>query len=167
MAEKDTIFSTKLKSTGIFNFKEFYEFCYDWLTTETGLDVLEERYSEKITEDSKTVEFTWVGNKKITDYFKFEMKVEFRIVGLKDIEVKKGNQKISTNKGALEMKVKGILIRDYDGKWEKDALRKFFRGIYEKWVIQSRIEEFEGKVIGDCDEYLGQVKSWLDLEGKK
>ena len=40
------------------------------------------------------------------------------------------------------------------------------RAIYEKWVIPSRIDEYGGKVIGDCDEFLGEVKSYLALEGQ-
>jgi len=41
------------------------------------------------------------------------------------------------------------------------------RGIYEKWIIPSRINEFESKIIGDCDEFLSQAKGFLDIEGKK
>ena len=41
------------------------------------------------------------------------------------------------------------------------------RGVYEKWVIPSRIEQFEEKLISDCDEFLSQAKAYLDLEGKR
>ena len=71
------------------------------------------------------------------------------------------------NNGLVEMKVKGSLIRDYDGKFEKTASRKFMRSIYEKWVIPSRINQFEEKLVSDCDEYLAQAKAFLDLEGKR
>ena len=69
--------------------------------------------------------------------------------------------------GEIEIKVSGILVRDYQGKFEKDATRKFLRGIYEKWVIPARIEHYEDKIIGQCDEFLSQAKAYLDLEGKK
>ena len=64
------------------------------------------------------------------------------------------------------MKVKGVLVRDYDGKFESSASRKFYRSVYEKWIIPSRIEEFEEKVAVGCDTFLSQVKAFLDLEGK-
>ena len=55
----------------------------------------------------------------------------------------------------------------YEGKFEKGAFRKFLRSIYEKWVIPARIEQYEEKLIGDCDEYLAQAKAFLALEGKR
>ncbi len=167
MAEKNTLFSSKVKYTGIFSFNDFYKFCYDWLKEETGLDIAEEKYVEKLKGDSKDIEIAWKGTRKITDYFKFEVDVSFRILGLKKVEITKENVKVETNTGSVEIKVKSTLVRDYEGKFEKDAIRKFLRAIYEKWVITSRINEMEGKLIGDSDEFLGQAKAYLDLEGKK
>jgi len=168
MAEKETIFSSKIKSTGLFSFKDFYKFCYEWLTDETGLEVAETKYKEKLTGNSKDIEIEWVGINKVTDYFKFEVKVTFKIKNLTDVEVQQPNQaKIKTNKGEVEISTKGTLIRDYDGKFEKTANLKFLRGIYEKYVIPSRVKQFEDKLAADCDEFLNQAKAYLDLEGKK
>ena len=75
--------------------------------------------------------------------------------------------KVSTNKGSVEMKIAGTLSRDYKGKFETTAFRKFLREIYEKWIIPSRIDEFQGKIAMECDEFLSQAKAYLDLEGKK
>jgi hypothetical protein len=167
MAEKDTIFSSKIKYDGIFSFQDLYKFCYDWLTEETGLDMSESKYVEKLNGNSKNIDVEWAGASKVTDYFSFEVKVGFKINGLTNVEINQGNAKIKTNKGSVEIKVKGVLIKDYQGKFETTAFKKFLRSIYEKWVIPSRIEEFEGKLVGDCDEFLSQTKAYLDLEGKK
>ena len=48
MSEKETIFSSKAKHKGVFTFKDFYKFCYDWLTEETGLYIAEGKYEEKV-----------------------------------------------------------------------------------------------------------------------
>jgi hypothetical protein len=167
MVEKEEIFSSKIKHDGIFSFKDFYKFCYEWLTDETGLSVSEGKYAEKISGDSKEINVEWEGSKKITDYFKYSVKVVFRVLNLKEVEIMQGNAKIKTNKGGVEIKVSGSLLRDYDGKFESTAFKKFLRSIYEKWVITSRIEEMEDKLIGKCDEFISQTKAWLDLEGKK
>ncbi|MBU1129462.1 MAG: hypothetical protein KJ949_02410 [Nanoarchaeota archaeon] len=165
--EKEEIFSSKVKHDGIFLFKDFYKFCYDWLTDETGLLVAEEKYAEKLAGDSKEINISWIGTKKITDYFKYQVKVSFRILNMKEVEIMQGNAKIKTNKGSVEIKTSGNLLRDYDGKFEKTGFQKFLRSIYEKWVIASRIEQMEDKLIGKCDEFLNQAKAWLDLEGRK
>lgn len=167
MPEKDNVFSSKIKSAGIFNFADFYKFCYDWLGEELKYDVAEEKYKEKLSGDSKDIEIEWVCWRKITDYFKFEVKVSFRILGLTNIEINKNGMKVKSNKGSVEMGVKGYLIKDYQSKFERTAFYKFLRGIYERWVIYSRVNEYEDKLIGDCDEYLNQAKAYLDLEGKK
>ncbi|HJX51037.1 MAG TPA: hypothetical protein VJ438_06255 [Candidatus Nanoarchaeia archaeon] len=167
MAEKDEIFSSKVKYTGILDFPDFYRFCYDWLTGETGMTMVEEQYVEKLAGDSKNIDIIWTGSRKVTDYFKFEIKVTYRIIGLTKVEISRDNIKVKTNKGNVEVKLAGTLVRDYGGKFEGSAINKFLRSIYEKWVIPSRLEDYEDKLAGDCDEFLAQVKAYLDLEGKK
>ena len=96
-----------------------------------------------------------------------EMKVKIKADPLKKAVITKDGVKKDTNEGVVEMEVSGTLVRDYDGKFESSAFNKFLRGVYERWVIPSRIDEFEDKVAGDCDTFLGQAKAFLDLEGKK
>jgi hypothetical protein len=63
--------------------------------------------------------------------------------------------------------MKGVLVRDYQGKFEKNAFQVFLRTAYEKWIIPGRIDQMEAKLFGDCDEFLAQAKAFLDLEGKR
>ena len=167
MPEKDQIFSSKAKYDGIFSFKDFYKFCFDWLTEETELNMAETKYSEKITGDAKNIDIEWEGYRKLTDYFKFTIKVTFKILNLKKVEINQGGVKVETNKGSVEIKVKGTLVHDWEGKFETSGRQKFWRSIYEKWIIPSRIDQFENKIISDCDEFISQAKAFLDLEGKK
>src|SRR3989344_1083216 len=165
MPEKEVIFSSKIKNTGPVDFKELYRFCYDWLREEANLVVVEEKYVEKLEPDSKNLDIKWSGFRKITDYFKYEIKVEWHIIGLKNIEIEKNGKKAKINTGSIEIKVKGVLIRDYEAKFEQSAGKKFARAIYEKWVIPARVEEYESKLIAECDEFLDQAKAYLALEG--
>ncbi len=167
MSEKDKLFSSKVKYDGIFPFKDFYKFCYEWLTNETGLLISEDKYKEKLTGDAKKIEIKWTGTREMTDYFKFEAEITFNILGLTNVEVMQDGKKIKTNKGSVEVSVKGNLVRDYKSKFEKTAFQKFLRAIYEKTVIHARIEQFQEKIIEECDEFLAQAKAYLDLEGKR
>lgn len=167
MAETNTIFSSTIKYNGIFNFPEFYKFCYEWLTEETGLDIQEVKYEEKIEGETKKIIVEWAGERKLTDYFRFDIELKLSIGGLTNIEINQGGKKIKTNKGTIVASLKGILVRDYEGKFESTAFNKFLRSIYEKWVITSRIEEFEDNIARDSDEFLSQAKAYLDLEGRK
>lgn len=167
MAERDQIFSSKIKYDGIFNFSAFYKFCYDWLVEEIGLEMSEDAYKEKITGDSKNIDIEWSGYKKVSDYFRFDVKVAFQIIGLSKLELNQDGRKVKTNKGSVELKIKGTLVRDYKGKFEMSASKKFMRSVYEKFIIPSRIDETEGYIVGKCDEFLSQAKAYLDLEGKR
>jgi len=167
MPEKDTIFSSKISYSGIFSFKDFYKFCYEWLKEETGLELSETKYSEKIEGTTKQITVEWTGERKLTDFFKFEAGVTFKTTALKEVEINQGGARIKTNSGSIEVGIKGILVRDYEGKFETSAFKKFMRSIYEKWVIPSRVEEYQGKILTSCDTFLNQSKAYLDLEGRK
>lgn len=164
---EDKIFSSKTKFNGIFPFADFYKFCYDWLSEETGLKVKENKYSEKLSGDSKNIDIKWIGEKEINEYFKFKVEVEFRILGLKQVEIVQNNAKLKTNDGSVEVKIGGILVKDYKGRFETSGIKMFLRAIYEKWVIPSGITAMEDKLSSACDEFLSQAKAYLDLEGKK
>jgi hypothetical protein len=167
MVEEEEIFSSKVKYNGIFSFKDFYKFCHSWLTDEKGLYVSEEAYKEKIAGDAKEIEVKWSATKKITDYFKFKIKIVYDIKELRNIEIVQDGVKVKTNQGAVEIKIKGVLMRDYEGKFEQTAWQKFMRSVYEKFIITSRIRQYEDKLIEWCDGFLGQAKAYLDLEGRK
>lgn len=167
MSEKETVFSSKISYRGVFSFADFYSFCHTFLTEDLGFGVSEGKYSEKISGESKNIDVSWSGSKDVTDYFKFNMGVGFKVVGLTKVEVVRGKEKISTNKGSITINIKGELIRDYKGKFEISATKKFMRSIYEKWVISSRLDQMEDALAGACDGFLSQAKAYLDLEGKK
>ena len=167
MAEKDKVFSSKIKYNGIFDFQALYKFCYDWLKEEMGISVSENKYAEKLSGDSKSITVDWSGGREMSDYFKSEIKVSFNVGGLTTVEITQDGKKIKTNKGSVEIGINGTLVRDFKGKFEKSGFEKFLRGIYERMVVPERIEQFQGKIVGDCDEFLSQAKAYLDLEGKK
>ncbi len=167
MPEKDTIYSSKVKYAGLFSFGEFYRFCYDFLVDELGFGMVEESYVEKIKGESKDVEFVWAGKRKVTDYFRYNIKIKFRVLGMKKVEVTQDGVKKKMENASVEVKMSSVLERDYEGKFENSAFQKFLRSIYEKWVIHSRVSAYEDKLAGDSDDFLAQVKSYLDLEGKR
>jgi len=82
----DTIFSSIMKYSGIFNFPDFYQFCYDWLTEEPQFELAEEKYEEKLSGDAKEIIVEWEGTKKMNDYFKFIIKVEIIVRNLTQVE---------------------------------------------------------------------------------
>jgi len=141
MVEKDTIFKGKVKQRGIFNFKDIYNFLYDWLRDE-GYDVYEKNYTEKVSGDSKQVEIRWEAEREISDYFRFQIKASWIILGMKSVEVEKEGKKIKMDSGYLEIKFEAVLLKDYENRWENQPFWKFLRGVYERYIVRTRIEDY-------------------------
>lgn len=166
MAEKDSVFSTKVKYTGIWDFKQIYRFLYDWFS-DHGYKIIEKGYTEKIKADGKEIEVKWEATRKISDYFKFLIKVDWLILGMTETEVQKEGVKMKINKGYIELKIAAVLIKDYEHRWESSAFLKFLRGIYDRYIIKGRIESYEDKLLAEVDELVAQSKSFLAIEGKQ
>jgi hypothetical protein len=45
-------------------------------------------------------------------------------------------------------------------------LFKFLRGIYDRYIIKSRTEKYEDKILDETEEYIAQCKSYLTIEGR-
>ena len=166
MAEKDKVITEKIKLSGIFNFKDTYQFAYRWLNDE-DYDVEEQKYVETVSGDSKDIDITWVAVKKLSDYFRSDIKMVWRILGMTDVEAERDGKRIKTNKGNFEIKFAGTLTLDYDSKWDVNPFMKFVRDIYDKYVVYGRLKQREQKVFGDVEELLEQIKAYLAITGMK
>ncbi len=165
MAEYDLIYETKLKYTGLFEFKELYKFVHDWFSSYNYI-VIEKKYEEKISGEGKDLEIEWMCLRKISDYFRFQVDIRFRITNMSTVEIQKGNMKAKMNKALVEVIVKGILQKDYEHRWERSPIAKFLRGVYDRYIIRSRIEDYEDKIALEVDESVAQMKAFLALEAK-
>jgi hypothetical protein len=162
MSLKSDVFKQKLKHKGHWNYKEFYEISMEVLK-DMGYGVGESEYSEKTGTDGKEIKFDWNAEKKITDYFKGTMSIKVRIRGLKDVEVEQEGKKINTYKGEMSIEVKAALEKDYEDRWEQQPFWKMMRGVYEKYVIRTTVDEYEDKVAEDAANFVGQIKSFLQI----
>ena len=166
MVEKDNVFSGKIRQVGIADFKEFYRFCYMFLV-DKGYWVVEKNYTEKIQANGKEIEIEWNASRKISDYFRFNLKTNWRILGMKDVEVEKNGDKLKMNKGDFEIKISAVLEKDYENRWENSPFLKWLRTLYDRYLIRNRIEQYEDKIFEESEEFLAQAKAFLAIEGKR
>ena len=166
MSEKDAIFKGKIKTRGLYDFKDFYEFLYDYLMDE-NYDVFERKYVEKVSGDSKDVEIKWECMKEISDYFRFEIVLDWLILGMKKVKIKREDREITMDTGLLEVKFKALLVKDYENRWENHPFWKFLRGIYDRYLVEGRIKLYGRKLFEDVNDLTEQIKSYLTIEGMK
>ncbi len=166
MVELTPVYDGKVVHAGIFNFKEVYSLLYDWFTS-YEYTVIEKKYSEKIKPEGKEIEIIWACLRKISDYFRFRIKVRIFIIKMNTVEVMQNGAKVKRNQGEIEVKFSSYLEHDYENRWESNPVTKFFRGIYNKYIVKSRIEAYEDRITEEVDEVIAQTKSYLALEGKR
>jgi len=166
MSELEPVYSTKLKHTGIFVYPELYNFVFEWLRT-LEYTVIEQRYNEKIRPDGKEVEILWLCLRKINDYFRYRIKVSWLIKQMVDVEVTEDGIKKKKNKAKITIKISSFLEKDYENKWEQNPIAKFLRGVYDKFVINTKIEAYQDRLAEEVEETLEQGKAFLALEGRR
>ncbi len=167
MVEKDALFKSKIKHSGVFDFKETYRVLFEWLVDQ-GYDINEKSYKENIGAGGvKELEINWDATKKVSDYFQFEIIANWHIIGMSSVEVEIDGAKQKMNKGQFELEIKSVLLKDYEDKWSGKPFVKFLRTVYDKYLIKERIEQYEGKLIGEMDEFVAQCKAFLNLTGSR
>lgn len=167
MAEKDVILKEKLKYAGYGNFKDIYSYVHDYVRDQ-HYTVIEESYTEKVKGSAKDIEIMWKASKSITDYFKVEIDFKWKILGMEDVEVEIEGKKKKMNKFVeLQIEMKGTLVKDYSNQWNKSATTKFFKEVYNKYVIPGRTNDMKKKVEEDVQTFKEEIKALLELTGKK
>ncbi len=163
MGEIDKISVGSVKYSGIFDFKQVYDFGKKILK-EKGYDVFEEEnYGEKIS--GKIDSIKWKCLKKVSDYFKARLSI--KLSGkITSVKAKKGRKKVNMNKGNLTIKVTSLLIKDYEGDWEESPINKFFREIYDSWIITGRVSKYKKKVRDDAEQFLSEMREYLGMREK-
>ena len=82
---------------------------------------------------------------------------------MKDAEVEVDGKKVSTNKGEIGITFKGIIIKDYEKRWEDKPLWKFLRSVYEKHVIRKTVDEYEDDLEDEVKELISDTKAFLRI----
>lgn len=166
MVEKDNVIKEKVKHSGLGDFKGAYKYAREWLQKE-NFEVTEDSYSEKVSGNAKEIEIEWTANRKLTDYYKAVLKFKWRVLGLVDVEVEVDGKRKTMNKFVeLSIEVKGVLEKDYDSKWENSSMQKFFKDVYNKYVVIERTRQKEDQVRGAVIDFKEEMKAFLELTGR-
>jgi hypothetical protein len=167
MVEKETLATEQIKYSGLAEFGNLYQFSYNYLRDE-GFDVQEDKYTEKVSGDSKEIEAKWTANKKITDYFRIAIDVKIKVSSISDVEVEiNGSKKVMNKVSGLTIDLKGTLETDYNNAWTGSKFQKFFRETYNKYIIPSKISKMEGETVKLIQDMKDELKALLELTGKR
>jgi len=162
MGQKSKVLKQVIKQKGTWNYRDIYNFCFDWLK-DNGYGTSENEYTEKISATGKEIQLDWEAKKEVSDYFRNIISVKWHIIGMTDVEAEKEGKKISTNKGELKITITAEMEKDYEKRWEDKPSWKFMRGVYDKYIIRTTIDEYESRLKDETLEFISQIKSFLQL----
>ena len=165
MPEKSEVLKQAVKHKGFFKYRDVYNFCYEWIKDE-GYFLTEDIYTERLSADGKEVIIKWTAKKKVSDYFMNLITIKWHILYMTDAEVEVNGKKKRTNKGELKVTFSAELVRDYERRWEDNPFYKFLRGVYDRYIVRTRIDYYEDKLEEKTKEYINQFKAFLALEGR-
>ena len=163
MPQKSTILSGfKLKQDSLFDLGELYKILFRWFEN-NGYAFYEKLYQDIDTPAGKQIQIFWTAERKMDDYIKFVIDVNYLVVGLSKVEVERGGVKVSTSKASVEFRINATLLKDWDGKWSASPFMKNVRKMYDKYLIRERIERLEGELHGEAMAMIDEIKSFLAL----
>src|SRR3989338_4097744 len=130
----------KIRWQGTTDFANVYKNMKLWLEDRGFVDekTLEKKFTERrFAGGIKNLEISWECSKKISNYFTYNMKITFLILGMSEAEVQIGDIKRKLDKGDFEIRIKGwVGVGNPD--WEKSS---FIDSVYFNFIGRRRLEE--------------------------
>ncbi len=162
MAESDLVVSDlKITKEGIFNFEDLYKTIKSWLEFHK-YDFFEKNYEDITKTEAKNVKIKFEAVRKIDDYHKFGMELTLKVGDHKI--VLSNDKKKKLVQGSLLVVIGASIISDYEGEWEDKPMKKFFRGIYDKYVQADKRMMLNNELKEDTSNLYNEIKAFLNLQ---
>lgn len=162
MAITKPLTKQSIKKKGFWNFTDLYNFTFNWLK-DNGYSVKEKEYTEKASDAGKELIIKWEGGRKMTEYFKGVIKVDWHILTMQKAEIERDGKVEKTNKGEVKLSCESSLVKDHEDRWVDHPWNKILRGLYDKYIMRTTNEDYEDKVKDDFKEFISQTKAFLEL----
>lgn len=162
----------KMKYKDIFNLKEFYKALhewfkeYEWKDMESEDDRWESYYGERSSPGgAKEIWIWWRLYKKApeTEYLNYYLDLDFHVIGLVPTEVIKGGNKIKTQSGEIELKIRGYVELKYMSKFKESAILSRLEKLFTKRIYKGTTER-ERELYQEVHALYNFVKQWFKLK---
>lgn len=163
MAERRLVIDhMTLTYEGLFDLHELYTLINQWLK-DKGFDLREQRNQEQVRPNGKFIEVEMLPWKKITDYARHVIRLNIRILSMKDAVVEEDNKRVKLNKGMIKMVMDGYLDTDYEDRWESKPFYFFIRTLFDKFVYRTYSTQYEELLVENCLQLHSTIKAFLNL----
>ena len=165
MGEYQKLLVKKISYTGLFNYKELFRIMDFWLR-DKFYDKFERRNEEYHTDRGIQMVTEFKPWKKVTDYYKIIIKIQFHVIDTKKVEVVRNGKKVQMDDGRVDIKLTGYFIPDYEGWWSKNKNKPFhyfLRDIFERFVYWYITRKYQGMCIDHVNDLYHHLSTYLNV----
>ena len=163
MAERRLVIDhMTLTYEGLFDLHELYTLINQWLK-DKGFDLREQRNQEQVRQSGKFIEVEMLPWKKITDYARHVIRLNIRVLSMKDAVVEEDGKRVKLNKGMIKLVMDGYLDTDYEDRWESKPFYFFIRTLFDKFVYSTYSTQYEELLVENCLQLHSTIKAFLNL----
>ena len=142
---------------GIIDLQELYSLMKKHLA-ERRYDLTEKRH--EIKETSNALEIKWEASKRVDDYTRFNIEVSVKGSDIKEVKLKK----IKALSGNFKIKFESYLKKDYEDVFENRPIMKFFRTLYDNFVIKSKFDKYSDELKNETYALYNETKAFLNIK---
>lgn len=123
-----------IRYQGLFDFEGLYQAAVDWCKAHR-YHFHEDSYKHKVPSPlGAEQEMLWTMYANVTEFFRFDITINVHTWEMTEVEViKDGKKKILTN-ARLEIKMKGKVTADWQGRFKEGALRKMMKTLLTDYI---------------------------------
>jgi hypothetical protein len=163
LAEKKIVYQDRFVAfEGLFDLKGLFRIICKWFD-ERGYDMFENKNYEEVYEDGKKIIFELIPYKKVSDYYKLEIRIFVVFENLKEVEIEIKGVKQRLLKGRANFTFDAILVTDYENRWETRPAYYFYRALIDKFVYKSYTDRYEAELVKEAKEIQEEVKAYLNM----
>lgn len=157
----------RLKYRGVYDFGAIYKLVFDFLE-EKAYKIFEDVYKHKPPTE---FEVQVRGEKKITSYIKYEVRIQFFSENYREVEVEKDGKKKKMFSGNMRIDFKAYLITDYekgegDTLWESTPFTSKLKHFFENYIFKHRLMSVHpDAVFYELAELMDSMKKTMDMQG--
>jgi outer membrane receptor for ferrienterochelin and colicin len=167
MAQRD--FTAPVKSISqraIVDIRDFIKYLHK-IIKERGYHAPMEQSHKEHTDDqgNQTISFYWYAKKKVSNYVKLVMEIQFS-ANVKNVSIEKDGKKKVLQDGNLSLELGGYIEKDYEDEWtvrKESSLRKVLRELYDKFLDRDRMANAENTLVEDINLIINEIKAYVKM----
>jgi hypothetical protein len=153
-----------LRYNGVFDFNGLYRMMYNWFFKQR-YEFHEDLYKEKVDTIGNELEIKWRAEKKITEFIKYIINVEFHLWNMLDVEVIRNGEKVKMTKARMQIILKASTVADYAKRFEESNMTKrLYHILMTKVLDKEMLLVYNDRLTYITYEFHAEIKKFLGTD---